>query len=43
MRAKMIWRAILMFLLLALGGCPENMQGSGSTNQSGGGGSSMDN
>jgi hypothetical protein len=42
MRAKMIWRAILMFLLLALSGCPENMQGSGSTNQSSGGGS-MDN
>ncbi|HEY7168885.1 MAG TPA: hypothetical protein VIB79_30280 [Candidatus Binatia bacterium] len=41
MRAKTVWRAILVLLLLALSGCPENMQGSGSTNQSSGG--SMDN
>src|ERR1044071_6500916 len=37
MRLKVLWKAALVVLLLALSGCPENMQGSGSTSSSGGG------
>jgi uncharacterized membrane protein YgcG len=41
MRLKVLCKAALVFLLLALSGCPENMQGSGSTStESSGGGRS---